>query len=242
MPTACQSTGSSFCARGQALPIGSCSRAEPWECSGLGGENSPLLVHPPLSHPIPASLHQPHHRQARSLLLTLQAMWEARTSVAHEVLPALGCRLAQPCTPARCSESTSSRRSFPRALPVPCSESLPRTSHVSSCATPAPPPAPPPQKDLSAGLDVCSVAQLCRTPAPARQRGHQEQGSGAFCRAKQSAGSIYLLLTIACSSEEHAFKRSEAPPGLSAELPVPSLPAPGCAGSRSPSASPRRLR
>lgn len=129
---------------------------------------------------------------------------------------------------------------FPGLCPCPAASPCP--GHHTCPAVPPQHPHQPPQKDFSAGFDICSVAQLCRTPAPARQRGHQEQGSGAFCRAKQSAGSIYSLLTIARSSGERAFKRSGAPPGLSTELPVPSLPAPGCAGSRSPSASPRRLR
>lgn len=57
------------------------------------------------------------------------------------------------------------------------------------------------------------------------------QGLGAFCRAKQSIVSIYLFLTVYCSSEERvsSFKCSEAPRGLSAER-APARPLAACAG------------
>lgn len=48
VPSSCQS---SFCARGQILFTGSCSRAEPWERSSLGGENSHVSL--TLPFPIP---------------------------------------------------------------------------------------------------------------------------------------------------------------------------------------------
>lgn len=75
-------------------------------------------------------------------------------------------------------------KSFPMALPGPCSESLPGASHTSSRATPAPPPVP--QKDLSMGLDVRSLTQLCWTLAPAWQRWHRGHSAGlrAFLRDK----------------------------------------------------------
>lgn len=48
VPSSCQS---SFCARGQILFTGSCSRAEPWERSNLGGKNSRISL--TLPFPIP---------------------------------------------------------------------------------------------------------------------------------------------------------------------------------------------
>lgn len=155
-----------------ALFTGSDYRAEPQEHSGLGGENHPRS----LALPFPSHPGSP---------ITVEPSPGAPDEAECHPRGA-ACFGVPPCSavyPPRCSESTSSGRSFPTALP--------RESHI-----PAVPPPPAPQNQPSARHDTCPPAQPYRTRGPSA-------GLGAFCRAEQGVISIYLHLTTYCSSAEH---------------------------------------
>lgn len=133
VPFSCQSTPSSFCARSQILFTGSRSRAEPWERSGLGGENSP--VSSTLPFPIPPWRPRTGPIAGRRGAFTLRYEDERcpRGAARFGVLP------PSPAYPQPMVREQQLWEKFCHGSnPVSAASPCPR-HHTSSCAPPSPP-------------------------------------------------------------------------------------------------------